>query len=241
MPLARLLRSEAEVRMGVKQVDDVPVDKAGARVAPDAAVRVRGQIGRLRRDRMRSSIEDELTGLANRSLLLEQLSRAIGRAERKGAPLAALFIDLDRFKSVNDTLGHDIGDAVLINVAERLQGNIRIGDFAARWGGDEFVVIARQTQSEEAEWLAERIRSSIGGRNFVLGDGQIVRTTCSIGFAAYPLFRSAADKSNLDQIISLADGLMYEAKKQRNAWVGMLGPDEVAASFEPEQDSIEPS
>ena len=83
---------------------------------------------------------DELTGLANRSLFLEQLSRAIGRSQRKGAPLAALFIDLDRFKSVNDTLGHDIGDALLCEVAERLKTNLRIGDFTGRWGGDEFVV-----------------------------------------------------------------------------------------------------
>ena len=75
---------------------------------------------------------DELTGLANRSLFLEQLSRAIGRAQRKGSPLATLFIDLDRFKSVNDTLGHDIGDAVLKLIAERLQNNVRIGDFTGR-------------------------------------------------------------------------------------------------------------
>ena len=78
---------------------------------------------------------DELTGLANRSLFLEQLSRAIGRSQRKGAPLAVLFIDLDRFKSVNDTLGHDMGDSLLRQVAGRLRKNLRIGDFPGRWGG----------------------------------------------------------------------------------------------------------
>ena len=83
---------------------------------------------------------DELTGLPNRGVFTEHLARAIGRAERKRAPLAVLFVDLDRFKSVNDTLGHDVGDSLLRQVAERLRGNLRIGDFSGRWGGDEFVV-----------------------------------------------------------------------------------------------------
>ena len=83
---------------------------------------------------------DDLTGLANRGLFTEQLTRAVGRSQRKSAPLAVLFIDLDRFKSVNDTLGHDAGDALLCEVAKRLQTNLRVGDFVGRWGGDEFVV-----------------------------------------------------------------------------------------------------
>jgi len=115
----------------------------------------------------------------------------------------------------------------------------RRSDHVIRWGGDEFVVIAKQTRPDEAEWLAERIRSGIADNNFKLGDGQIVRTTCSIGFAAYPLLCSSADESDLDQIISVADGLMYEAKKRRNAWVGMIGPSDAAASFDPEEGTIE--
>jgi diguanylate cyclase (GGDEF)-like protein len=83
---------------------------------------------------------DELTGLPNRGVFAEHLGRAIGRAERKSSPLAVLFVDLDRFKSVNDTLGHDIGDALLREVADRLRRNLRVGDFSGRWGGDEFVV-----------------------------------------------------------------------------------------------------
>jgi PAS domain S-box-containing protein len=83
---------------------------------------------------------DELTGLPNRGLFTEQLARAIGRSQRKGAPLAVLYIDLDRFKSVNDTLGHDMGDELLRHVAGRLRKNLRIGDISGRWGGDKFLV-----------------------------------------------------------------------------------------------------
>ena len=91
----------------------------------------------------------------------------------------------------------------------------------------------------EAEALAERIRTSVASHNFILSDGQIVRTTCSVGFVTYPLFRAQAEEANLDQVISLADGLMYEAKKQRNAWVGLLGPSEATTSFECDPATIE--
>lgn len=150
-----------------------------------------------------------------------------------------MMIDLDNFKPINDTYGHAAGDQMLIELRDVLLGICRRSDFVIRWGGDEFVVIAKQTKPEEAEALAERIRSSVAEHNFTLSDGQIVRTTCSIGFAAYPLFRAQTDESSLDQIISLADGLMYEAKKERNAWVGMLGPSEASTSFDFDTDNIE--
>ena len=151
---------------------------------------------------------DELTGLANRSLLLEQLSRAIGRAERKGAPLAALFIDLDRFKSVNDTLGHDIGDAVLINVAERLQGNIRIGDFAARWGGDEFVVCLEDFgEAGNAAAAAQKLLLVLSEK-YEIGNSEVYATP-SIGIALYPDSGDTAER-----MVKAADIAMYEAKKR---------------------------
>ena len=112
-------------------------------------------------------------------------------------------------------------------------------DFVIRWGGDEFVVIAKQASAAESEALAERIRSSVANHSFVLADGQVVHTTCSIGFAAYPLFRSTVDESGLDQIMSLADNLMYEAKKSRNAWVGMMGPNKASTSADVDHDAIE--
>ena len=82
---------------------------------------------------------------------------------------------------------------------------------------------------------------SVAATSFSLGDGQIVKTTCSIGFAAYPLFRAQLDESSLDQIISLADGLMYEAKKKRNAWAGMFTPSEASTSYVVEDGELEPT
>ncbi|MCH9694174.1 MAG: diguanylate cyclase [Gammaproteobacteria bacterium] len=198
-----------------------------------------------------SSLSDPLTGLRNRRFVFEEVSRDVDLVQRRLgnerlgvdtsdiSEMVFMMIDLDNFKPINDTYGHAAGDEMLLQLRDVLLGICRRSDFVIRWGGDEFVVIAKQTKPDEAEWLAERIRSSIAGSNFTLSDGQIVRTTCSIGFAAYPLFRSNPDESSLDQIISLADGLMYEAKKRRNAWVGMLGPNDAIASFEPEDNTIE--
>ena len=93
----------------------------------------------------------------------------------------------------------------------------------------------------EAEALAERIRKTIAGTTFSLGDGQTARTTCSIGFAAYPLFRAQLDESSLDEIIGLADNLMYEAKKQRDAWAGMFSPSEATTSYVVEDGELEPT
>lgn len=198
-----------------------------------------------------SSLSDPLTGLRNRRFVFEEVSRDLDVIQRRLAhereggdssevsELVFMMIDLDNFKPINDTYGHAAGDQMLIELRDVLLDICRRSDFVIRWGGDEFVVIAKQTDPDEAEALAERIRSSVAGHNFTLNDGQIVRTTCSIGFAAYPLFKAQADESSLDQIISLADGLMYEAKKKRNAWVGMLGPSEASTSFDIDDADIE--
>ena len=151
---------------------------------------------------------DELTGLANRSLFLEQLSRAIGRAQRKGSPLATLFIDLDRFKSVNDTLGHDIGDSVLIQIAERLQRNVRIGDFTGRWGGDEFVVCLEDFgEAGNAAAAAQKLLLVLSEK-FDIGNSEVFATP-SIGIALYPDSGDTAER-----MVKAADIAMYEAKKR---------------------------
>jgi len=151
---------------------------------------------------------DELTGLANRSLFTEQLARAVGRSQRKSAPLATLFIDLDRFKSVNDTLGHDVGDALLREVARRLKKNLRIGDFSGRWGGDEFVVCLEDFgQASNAGAAAQKLLLVLSEK-YELGDSEVYATP-SIGIAVYP---EAGD--NAAQLIKAADVAMYEAKKR---------------------------
>jgi diguanylate cyclase (GGDEF)-like protein len=209
------------------------------------------QLRELNKALQESSLSDPLTGLRNRRFVFEEVSRDLDVIQRRlgderdgvdkhdVSELVFMMIDLDNFKPINDTYGHAAGDEMLLQLRDVLLRICRRSDFVIRWGGDEFVVIAKQTRPDEAEQLAERIRSNVADSNFTLGDGQIVRTTCSIGFAAYPLFRAQADESNLDQIISLADGLMYEAKKKRNAWVGMLGPSEAVTSFDFDHNDVE--
>ena len=151
---------------------------------------------------------DELTGLANRSLFLEQMKRAIGRAERKGAPLAALFIDLDRFKSVNDTLGHDVGDALLVEVAERLRSNVRVGDFTARWGGDEFVVCLEDFGEAANAGAAAQKLLLVLSEKYQIGHSEVYATP-SVGIALYPDSGNSAER-----MVKAADVAMYEAKKR---------------------------
>jgi len=151
---------------------------------------------------------DELTGLANRTLFTEQLARAIGRSQRKSAPIAALFIDLDRFKSVNDTLGHDIGDALLRDVAKRLTENLRIGDFTGRWGGDEFVVCLEDFgEADNAAAAAQKLLLVLSEK-YEIGNSEVYATP-SIGIAMYPDSGDSAE-----ELIKAADVAMYEAKKR---------------------------
>ncbi len=151
---------------------------------------------------------DELTGLANRGLFVEQLARAIGRSQRKSAPLAVLFIDLDRFKSVNDTLGHDIGDSLLKQVAGRLRKHLRIGDMSGRWGGDEFVVCLEDFgESNNAAAAAQKLLLVLSEK-YEIGNSEVYATP-SIGIAVYPESGDTADR-----LIKAADLAMYEAKKR---------------------------
>ena len=200
-----------------------------------------------------SSLSDPLTGLRNRRFVFEEVSRDLAAISRKysneddgidakdTSDLVFMMIDLDNFKPINDTYGHAAGDELLLCIRDVLLNTCRRSDFVIRWGGDEFVVIAKQAHRGESEALAERIRREIAERSFSLQEGQIIRTTCSIGFVAYPLFRGQADNGNLDEVINLADSLMYEAKRQRNAWVGMLGINEAVTSKGFDCEGLEPS
>ena len=200
-----------------------------------------------------SSLSDPLTGLRNRRFVFEEVSRDLATISRKytqeqqglsspdAADLVFMMIDLDNFKPINDTFGHAAGDQLLLQIRDVLLSTCRRSDFVIRWGGDEFVVIAKQAREGESEALAERIRHEIASRSFVLEEGQVVRTTCSIGFVGFPLFRGQADSADLDEVINLADNLMYEAKRERNAWVGMLGINEAVTSKGFDTQDVEPT
>jgi diguanylate cyclase (GGDEF)-like protein len=151
---------------------------------------------------------DELTGLPNRNLFTEQLARAIGRSQRKSAPLAVLFVDIDRFKSVNDTLGHDIGDDLLRQVAGRLRKHLRIGDFSGRWGGDEFVVCLEDFGEVRNAGAAAQKLLLVLSEKYEIGNSEVFATP-SIGIALYPESGDVADR-----LIKAADLAMCEARKR---------------------------
>ncbi len=151
---------------------------------------------------------DDLTSLPNRRLFTEQLRRVMGRSQRSERPIAVLFIDLDRFKSVNDTLGHDIGDELLRQVAGRLKSNLRVGDFSGRWGGDEFVVCLEDFgESANAAAAAQKLVLVLSDKYDV--NGSEVYATPSIGIAIYPGAGETAER-----LIKAADLAMYQAKNR---------------------------
>lgn len=154
---------------------------------------------------------DHLTGLTNRALFQDRLEQALARAKRSGALVALMFLDLDRFKAVNDTLGHGTGDLLLKKVAERLEGSVRETDTVARIGGDEFsIILEGLTEAQDAAFVARKIIDKLV-QPFVL-DGHEVFVTTSIGIAVYP-------SSNGDSLLTDADSAMYCAKEQgRNTY-----------------------
>lgn len=151
---------------------------------------------------------DDLTLLPNRRLFTQQLKKAMGRSQRNERPIAVLFIDLDRFKSVNDTLGHDIGDELLRQVAERLSKNLRVGDFSGRWGGDEFIVCLEDFgETANAAAAAQKLVLVLSDKYDVIGSE--VYATPSIGIAIYPGAGETAER-----LIKAADLAMYQAKNR---------------------------
>ncbi|HCF6883976.1 TPA: diguanylate cyclase [Pseudomonas aeruginosa] len=153
---------------------------------------------------------DPLTGLGNRKAFDEQLGQALLRAGSGGSELALLYLDLDRFKEVNDRFGHDIGDALLRTVAERVRSTLRQPDKAYRLGGDEFAVLLEDSQENNPQRLAERLLAALV-QPIALNGERIDFVTPSIGIALYP--QHAGDAEGL---VRAADSAMYEAKRQRN-------------------------
>ncbi len=156
---------------------------------------------------------DLLTGLPNRKLFLDRLQQALLESQREYKVMAVLFIDLDRFKPINDILGHHAGDQVLKLVAERLQGELREADTLARLGGDEFVVLLKDVQKlsgieRVASQLLEQLKAP-----FVLDDG-VVDLGASIGISVYP-----QDAKKAEELLQKSDLAMYRSKKSgRNRW-----------------------
>jgi diguanylate cyclase (GGDEF)-like protein len=150
---------------------------------------------------------DHLTGLPNRTLLLERIKHAIDFSNRRDTSIAVFFVDLDRFKQVNDSLGHNFGDLLLREITKRLQNALRIDDTVARIGGDEFVVLLESFANEnQLGRIAEKVIDTIG--QAIDLDGNLVSVGASVGIALYP-----NDGINSDELLRHADVAMYHAKQ----------------------------
>lgn len=162
---------------------------------------------------------DALTGLFNRRRFQEELGRQLAEARRYGTHGALMFIDLDGFKHVNDRLGHEAGDDLLVSVAGILQGQLRETDTLARLGGDEFAILLPQADPEQARMAAERILQAFGDQHMVVF-GQLIDITASIGIALFP-----EHGTMVEQLLSHADRAMYQAKENGRNDFYVYAPD----------------
>jgi diguanylate cyclase (GGDEF)-like protein len=182
---------------------------------------------RVERTRLAESLSmtDALTGLHNRRYVQETIEMDIAASVRRtrvaGArglssddiDLAFLILDLDRFKTVNDTYGHAIGDQLLTQIGTALRATCRDSDVIARWGGDEFLVIARFTDRNQCPVTAERVRAAVERQNVTLADGRRVGITCSIGYALFPLDPATPKAVPWGEVVTMADRAAYAAKR----------------------------
>jgi two-component system cell cycle response regulator len=205
----RLLRA---LDMGVNDYLIRPVDHQ------ELQARVNTQIRRFRyTEQLRKSVQasmemavtDSLTGLFNRRYLETHLAQLVGHAINRGKPLSVITLDVDYFKTVNDTHGHQAGDRVLQELAGRIRGAIRGVDLACRTGGEEFVVVLPGTEIGIAQRVAERLRQAVANRPFTAAPGFALNITISAGVAAL----NGVD-DNVDTILKQADQALYRAKRE---------------------------
>lgn len=184
----------------------------------ELAARVRTQIRRyryaaeLRRtvtNTLALAVTDELTGLYNRRYFDRHLSLMLDKAREQDRDMAVMLIDMDFFKSVNDNHGHDIGDSVLKEFAERLRRNIRGVDLACRFGGEEFVVLMPDIDYRQAQSVAERVRTAVAERGFEASGIRMLSVTCSVGVAL-----NEHELDTPEMILKRADVALYRAKRE---------------------------
>jgi diguanylate cyclase (GGDEF)-like protein len=199
-----------------------------------------------------ASLTDSLTGLKNRRFFHEHIRQEVAWIDRRATELVnshdakstrnwdsimdecSLFfmmIDLDGFKKINDTHGHDAGDRALLQVCDILTHCCRSSDTVIRWGGDEFLIVGHSKDRMATEHLAERLRSELVGHTYSLGNGVTGKLSGSIGFAHYPFMPLVPGLLHWESVVGIADQAAYLAKqKQRNAWVGIYNRATVASA-----------
>ncbi len=186
------------------------------------------------------SLTDPLTGLRNRRYLGVCMPKDVAQVQRVHRDVVAtrtnrvllnidlvfLMVDIDHFKFVNDHYGHAAGDQVLQQVAEILRQVTRDSDTVVRWGGEEFLVVARNAARRESVILAERIRKQMAEHDFLLEDGTTLHRTCSVGFTFYPFVPENPNFLPWEQVLDIADHCLFAAKRGgRDAWVGLFPRD----------------
>lgn len=199
---ARLEHGQAKVLLEANE--QLVVSALGAQLDADTAHGALEEVARL-------GGLDPLTGLPNRTVLLDRFELAIANARRHGNRVALLYLDLDGFKQINDTLGHASGDRALQLVADCLSSLVRETDTVSRHGGDEFLVLlAEVTSLADAEFVADKVNGALASRSQI--DGQPLRLRASIGISIYP-----EDGDDARALIACADAAMYAAKRQQPA------------------------
>ncbi len=190
-----------------------------------------------------SSLTDPLTGLRNRRFFSMHIASDVALALRAhenhlqhgtdlpgDADLIFFMFDLDHFKDINDRYGHAAGDAVLTQMRARLTAVFRDTDYLVRWGGEEFLVVARGTSRDAAPELAERARAAVAQTPFEIDGGLRLAKTCSVGFASFPLCSRLPHALAWDAVLNVADACLYAVKNAgRNGWLGVLDVDDDSA------------
>ena len=183
------------------------------------------------------SLSDPLTGLRNRRYLASRIDGDLAQAGRRrlthartraaeadtNTDVVFIMLDMDHFKAVNDVHGHAAGDAVLRQFSAILVQELRDADTVVRWGGEEFLIVAKQTSCAEIHLLAERVRARVAAHDFDIGNGTVLHKTCSIGFASYPFAPAEQPQPRWEDVVALADQCLYAAKASgRDVWVGVV-------------------
>ena len=209
-PLLLAIGAGDELRLGAERAlaeEEMSFARAVANTLATALARLRSE------ERMRhEAVHDPLTGLANRTLLRDRLEHALARSQREGSATAVLFIDLDKFKELNDAYGHAAGDAALVELGKRLRMAVRPGDTVARLGGDEFVVVCEEVDEATALSVGRRLQDAIR-LPFTAGQAEH-RLSASIGIALGP--------ADPDALLANADAANYRAKAAGRGQVALF-------------------
>ena len=208
-----LIRCKDDTRKFVGFTPTVIKDGRGNKIGLRSIVRDVDRQKKYEENLIYLAYHDALTGLKNRKAFYEQLQDALYQAKRYGTEIALIYIDIDKFKKVNDTLGHEIGDVLLLEIRDRLQSTLRKTDFVSRIGGDEFVVLVDNPHHIHPAAIAEKIVKNLS-KPYNLKGNIVDYISSSVGISTFP-----TDAVDMDSLVKKADQAMYMAKETRNGYV----------------------